>query len=70
MPKDKREANIYYKFKLKEVSELYVYYLGLVWLIIIADSIEFYSKRTLFTFLALVYTVVVTTIRYVSHYLR
>ena len=70
MPRDKREADIYYHFKLKEVSELYVYYLGLVCLIPIADAIEFSSKKTLFSFLALVYTLVVTTIRFVSHCFR
>ena len=70
MPKDKREAEIYYRFRLKDVSELYAFYLGVVCLIPIVDAIEFNSKRTLFFFLALVYTVVITAIRIVSHCLR
>ena len=70
MPKNEREAGIYYQFKLKEVSELYVYYLALICLVPIADAIEFNSSRTLFSFFALVFSLVLLTIRFVSHCFR
>ena len=69
-PKDKREAEIYYQSRLKDVSELYVYIIGCVFLLIIADVIEFNSNRTVFYFLAMVYTIVVTAIRIFSHCYR
>ena len=53
MPKDKREAEIYFNFKLKEVSELYVYFLAIVCLVPIADVMEFNDKRNLFSFFSL-----------------
>ena len=70
MPKNKREAEIYFKFMLKEVSELYVYFLALGCLTPIGDALEFNDKRNLFSFLSLLATVALLVIRFVSHGFR
>ena len=70
MPKDEREADIYFDFKIKEVSELYAYYLALICLVIIAEALEFNSQRTLFSFFVLLSSLAMLTIRFVSHCLR
>ena len=41
MPKDKREAKIYYFSKLYEVGDLYKYYMIMVGGLVITDAIEF-----------------------------
>ena len=70
MPKDKREAQIYFDFKLKEVSELYVYFLPLVGLVSLADIAQFNDQRTLFSFIAMLVSLTILTVRIVSHCLR
>ena len=66
-PKDKREAEIYYQYRLKDVSELYAYFLAMVILLPIVDGIEFYIEKTKFSFFAMLYTTVVTAIRFFAH---
>ena len=41
MPKDKREAKIYYFSKLHEVGDNYKYYMVMVGGLVITDAIEF-----------------------------
>ena len=70
MPKDKRESDIYYHYKLKEISELYWIYIGTCFLSVAGDIIEFNKERTTLTFLALMYTTTATILRIVAQLLR
>ena len=70
MPKDKRESDIYYNYKLKEISELYWIYISTCFLSVAGDAIELNKERTILTFLALLYTTTATALRIVAQLLR
>ena len=63
MPKDRREAKIYYQSKLEEVGDLYFYFLFLQAGLVIVDGIELDKKRDTLSFLILLSTIVVTMVR-------
>ena len=69
-PKDTRESKIYFQYRLKDVYDLYAYYLGMLIFLPIVDGLVFYSERTLFFFLVMIYTIVVTILRYLCYCFR
>ena len=70
MPKDRREAKIYYQSKLEEVGDLYFYFLFLQAGLVIVDGIELDKKRDTLSFLILLSTIVVTMVRIFAYIKR
>ena len=71
MPRDKREASIYYQSKLVEVSELYPYYLAIYGFGILVFAVPtYYVKRDLFTFLIMFVNLIWFLIRLTAYCLR
>ena len=70
MPKDKREANIYYLTRLNEIAELYPYFQVIVGISIFLEIFEFNKKRDTFSFIILVLTITFAIIRLVAYLFR
>ena len=70
MPKDKREAKIYYQARLNEIAELYPYFQVIMGISIIFEILEFNNKREPFSFMILVLTITFAITRLVAYLFR
>ena len=41
-PKDKREREIYFSVKIKEIGEIYIYYIAMIGVLLLMEIIQFY----------------------------
>ena len=69
-PKDKREREIYFSVKIKEIGEIYIYYIAMIGVVLLMEIIQFYQTQTALGLGVLIYTFLGFTIRYVSHCYR
>ena len=69
-PKDKREREIYFNYKIKEISEIYIYYLALIGILLLMEIIQFIQTQTALGFGVLVYTILGFSLRTAAHFHR
>ena len=70
MPKDKREAKIYYHSRLREIADIYFFFIIARGLGLIAFAVKFIEQSDLLFCFALVMMVFLLILRMIAYFIR
>ena len=70
MPKDKREAKIYYQSRLREIADIYFFFIIARGFGLIAFTVKFFEQSDLLFCFALVMMVFLLILRMIAYFIR